>query len=142
MRQWYNAGLCMYRISHAGSNVPSLRNKYNVNMRRQQEALLRRLIRETISDIYEGARGGGLTDHGAARRINPAAAAAEERSALVQAGGDTEAAAKILDVSPSRMYDYIQDSEKLQNVQDTEQERSGGGEGEKVPRDGKKTQKK
>ena len=97
-------------------------------MHRQQEALLRKLIRETITSFREGARGGGLTNHGAQRRLNPAAAAAEERSALVQAGGDTEVAAKILDVSPSRMYDYIQNSQKLQNVQDAEQERVGDDE--------------
>lgn len=91
--------------------------------------ILKETIRQMINMLLEDSKkkkrrskpGGGLTDQGARRRIEPRAAAAAERSALVQSGGDVEAAAKIIDVSPSTLYSYIQQSSALQRTLEKEQ---------------------
>jgi hypothetical protein len=80
-------------------------------MRREQEKLIRNLIRRLVT---EEKPGGGLTDWGAERRVAKTDALADGRSAIEAAGGDVERAAEKLGIAPSTLYLAIQQEPSLE----------------------------
>lgn len=86
-----------------------------------QIKLLRKLIREVIqkNTLSEDQRpGGGLTKFGAKYKILQSDAVADAMKALAGTSGDAEEAAKKLGISTRSMYNYIQQSKKLDSAQD------------------------
>jgi len=86
-----------------------------------QIKLLRKLIREVIqkNSLSEDKRpGGGLTKFGAKYKILQSDATKDAMKALAGTSGNAEEAAKQLKISTRSMYNYIQQSKKLNLVQD------------------------
>ena len=102
-------------------------------MKNQNVRLLRDLINEVVKDFFLERRtkrrrkpGGGLTDMGALRRLNPREYNAKVRTALVGGKGDIESASKDLDISSRTLYQALEDIPVLQKFKDgidAEQER-------------------
>ena len=83
-------------------------------MHRDQETLLRNLIRNTLHKLSEAKPGGGLTDLGAKRRIAKSDALAQMRSEIEASDGDVPSAADRLGVAPSTLYLAIQQEPSLE----------------------------
>lgn len=79
--------------------------------------LLRKLIREVLLS-EDDTPGGGLTKFGAKYKIQQSDALADAMKALAGSDGNAGQAAKTLGISKRRMYDYIQQSPKLDSAQD------------------------
>lgn len=89
--------------------------------------LIEELVREFL--FLERKRkkkpGGGLTRMGALRKINPDQFKNLVRGAMRTARGDVDTAANKVDVSPRRMYDYLNEPglTKIKSTSEKEEEK-------------------
>jgi hypothetical protein len=90
------------------------------------------------SNISERKKpGGGLTDMGALRRVDQSSWMAKVRSALGDVDGSVDDAAVQLDISPRRLYDYLDDEPSLEKTKQRYQQEDEKDE----EKDAKKTKK-
>jgi len=90
--------------------------------KRITDDLLREAVRGILQNIIlekgKGKPGGGLTDLGAMKRLEPLKWLATVRQAISTTDGDIDNAADSLEVSPRTVYAAIEDNSSLQSAKD------------------------
>jgi DNA-binding NtrC family response regulator len=103
-----------------------------MNKKDENTLLLRTLIEETLQVVLNEKKrrkkkgkkpGGGLTDLGAKRRLEPNAWHGDVSRAIAATGGDVEAAADRLDIAPRTLYNDLENYQTLQSVKDDAQQK-------------------
>ena len=90
-----------------------------MNKRNENLVLLRSLVREALQVVLaEKKPGGGLTDFGAKKRLEPNEWHGDVSRAIAATGGDVESAADRLGIAGRTLYAALEDSPTLQSVKD------------------------
>lgn len=87
--------------------------------------LLRKIIKQMIKESYvneDKKPGGGLTKIGALLVVDPSAAKAQIRNALLDTDGEVNPAADKIGVASRTLHGYIADDEDLETVKDRAQD--------------------
>jgi hypothetical protein len=118
-------------------------------MKKDSFNVVHKMLRETIRTMIHGmlneeseAPGGGLTDLGALFKLDPGAAQARTTSVLRSAGGDVEAAAKQLGISPRTLYWRAEKNKSIdQAISTGQEEKSDDKNSSEEPEDTKQAKK-
>jgi len=94
-------------------------------MKKSELNLLRESIREFTTEIIAERRrarkkkpGGGLTDSGAKRHLDPEGWRADVKNALLRNGGDVHKTADSLGIAVRTLYKFMEDEPILQRAKD------------------------